>query len=208
MELHQLSGRYATNRYLWGMEVSQLHIKNMVCDRCIRAVAGLLEKYGLQAKTIQLGEVTLDGPVSSQQLEPLSKDLEAMGFALIDDRRSRLVSAVKTLLIELIHYGDLEGMRQNFSDYIAEKLHRDYHAISSLFSEMEAMTIEQFIILQKIEKVKELLAYDELSLGEIAFRMGYSSAAHLSAQFKKVTGFTPSRFKKLKDHRRRPLDGI
>lgn len=185
-----------------------LHIRNMVCDRCVKAVKGILSAEGLEAEEIQLGEVKLKKPVTSGQIPALETALRAEGFELIDDKRSRIVSQIKSILIELIHYGDLEALHQNISDYIAQKLHRDYHYLSNLFSESENMTIEQFVIFQKIEKVKELLVYDELSLSEISFKMGYSSVAHLSAQFKKITGFTPSHFKKLKDHKRRPLDKL
>ncbi|TAN10832.1 MAG: AraC family transcriptional regulator [Chitinophagaceae bacterium] len=185
-----------------------LHIKNMVCDRCIKAVKAVLSGQDIEIENIQLGEVKLRKPVAESQIPALETALRAEGFELIDDKRSRIVSQIKSMLIELIHYGDLEALHQNISGYITQKLHKDYHYLSNLFSESENMTIEQFVIFQKIEKVKELLVYDELSLSEISFKMGYSSVAHLSAQFKKITGFTPSRFKKLKDHKRRPLDKL
>lgn len=185
-----------------------LHIKNMVCDRCIKVVKAVLSGQDIEIESIQLGEVKLKRPVTEGQIPALEAALRAEGFELIDDKRSRIVSQIKSVLIELIHYGDLEALHQNISGYITQKLHKDYHYLSNLFSESENMTIEQFVIFQKIEKVKELLVYDELSLSEISFKMGYSSVAHLSAQFKKITGFTPSRFKKLKDHKRRPLDKL
>lgn len=190
------------------MDQSTLHIKNMVCHRCIKVVTEVLTAHGITPVSVKLGEVDLTEPLDAARLPSLSEALEREGFALIDDKRSRLISAIKNLLVELIHYGDLEGLRDNISTYLSARLHKDYHYLSGLFSESENLTIEQFVILQKIEKVKELLVYDELSLSEIAFKMRYSSAAHLSAQFKKITGFTPTQFKKLKDHRRRSLDQV
>lgn len=190
------------------MNDQHFHIKNMVCGRCIKVVKDVFQKQRLLVKEIQLGEVTIEGSIDKKQEEALSQSLQSEGFELIDDKRSRIVAQIKSLLIDLIHYGDLEALHENVSDYISQKLHKDYHYLSNLFSEMENLTIEQFVIYQKIEKVKELLVYDELSLSEIGFRMRYSSVAHLSAQFKKITGFTPSQFKKLKDHKRKSLDKI
>lgn len=190
------------------MDMSELHIKNMVCDRCIKVVREILDARGIRASRVRLGEVILAEPLGTDQVSALEKALEREGFELIDDKRSRLVSRIKSLLVELIHYGDLEDMRQNISSFIQERVHKDYHYLSALFSESENITIEQFVIYQKIEKVKELLVYDEMTLSEISFKMGYSSVAHLSAQFKKITGFTPTQFKRLKDHKRRPLDKL
>lgn len=186
----------------------ELHIKNMVCDRCIKSVREELEKLGLTIKEIALGKVVLQKPADAAQLEKISQVLKEEGFELLDDKRAQLVEAIKNLVIEAVHYGDLSEQKENFSGYIAQRLHRDYNYLSNLFSEAENTTIEQFIIHQKIEKVKELLVYDELSLSQIAFQMGYSSTAHLSGQFKKITGFTPTQFKQLKEHRRKPLDKI
>lgn len=183
-------------------------IKNMVCDRCIRAVQHILDHHHIKARSVKLGEVILDVPVSSEQLQALDADLQAEGFQRMEDYKGKLVTAIKNLLIRTIHYGDLSDRRENFSDLIARSLHKDYHYLSALFSEAESLTIEQFIILQKIEKVKELLVYGEKTLSDIAFDMGYSSVAHLSSQFKKVTGFTPSAFRKAKDHKRVPLDKL
>ncbi len=187
---------------------AELHIKNMVCDRCIKSVREELEKLGSTIKEITLGRVILQKPADAAQLQKISRVLQEEGFELLDDKRTQLVETIKNLVIEAVHYGDLSEQKENFSRYIARGLHRDYNYLSNLFSEVENTTIEQFIIHQKIEKVKELLVYDELSLSEIAFRMGYSSTAHLSGQFKKITGFTPSQFKQLKEHRRKPLDQI
>jgi len=190
------------------MDETTLHIKNMVCQRCVKVVKEVLDSQGITAATIRLGEVGLEVPLSTSKLPALAEALQREGFELIDDKRSRLISGIKSLLVELIHYGDLEDMQGNISDYLSGKLHKDYHYLSGLFSESENLTIEQFVIFQKIEKVKELLVYDELTLSEISFKMGYSSVAHLSAQFKKITGFTPTQFKQLKDHKRRPLDQV
>ena len=137
----------------------------------------------------------------------LVTELEAVGFYLIDDKKSRLIEQIKTLVIELVHYNS-NNLKINLSDYISEKLHHDYNYISNLFSEVEGTTIEKYFITQKIERVKELLVYDELTLNEIADQLNYSSTAHLSAQFKKVTGFTPSYFKKIKENKRKPLDEV
>lgn len=185
-----------------------LHIKNMVCERCIKAVKEILHHQKAEIEDIKLGEAHLKKPVNEKQLFAIEKALKEEGFELIDDKRSRIVSQIKSTLIELIHYGDLEELQQNISDYLVKRMHKDYHYLSNLFSDSENLTIEQFVIFQKIEKVKELLVYDELSLSEISFKMGYSSVAHLSAQFKKITGFTPTYFKKLKDHKRQSLDKI
>jgi AraC-like DNA-binding protein len=189
------------------MEGTHLRIGNMVCGRCIKVVNDVLRQHRLRG-SVELGSVELQEPLTEEGYNALKAALEAEGFRLLDDKRSRLVSRIKDVLVELIHQGDLEAMRQNISAYLSGKLHKDYHYLSSLFSESENLTIEQFVIFQKIEKVKELLIYNELSLSEISYKMGYSSVAHLSAQFKKVTGFTPTRFKQLKDHSRRPIDRI
>lgn len=190
------------------MNHQHIHIRNMVCDRCIKSVSHLLSAVGLSAEDIRLGEVVLSQPANNEQLKRLKAALEAEGFELLDDNRSREIAGIKNLLVELIHYGDLEGLNQNISDYIAVKMHKEYSHLSALFSASENVTIEQFVIFQKIEKVKELLVYNEFSLKEIAYKMGYSSVAHLSSQFKKITGFTTTQFKKLKDHKRIALDKI
>lgn len=186
----------------------ELSIKNMVCGRCIKTVANILKNAGLDVQSVQLGKAVMSDGISKEQLDAIRHQLAAEGFELLDDRRSKLVEQIKNEIIRLVHYGELDEMKQNLSDYLGGKLHRDYHYLSNLFSSVESTTIEQYFILQKIEKAKELLVYDELSLSQIAFRLGYSSVAHLSAQFKKVTGFTPSRFKKLKGHPRRHLDHL
>ena len=186
----------------------ELHIKNMVCGRCIKVVRETLESKGLVLKEVLLGKVILSQPIKKIERESINKALQKEGFELIDDQKSLMIEQIKNLVISVVHYQDLSEWRENFSTFLSGKLFKEYHYLSQLFSETENITIEQFIILQKIEKVKELLVYDELSISEISFRMGYSSVSHLSGQFKKVTGFTPREFKRLKDHKRNPLDHL
>lgn len=186
----------------------KLYIKNMVCHRCRLVVSAELEKLDLKPLSVELGEVVLqEKELTDQQQAALKKALEDVGFELIDDRKSRLIEKVKKLIIHWVHYAD-EPPRQKYSDLIAAEVHYDYPYISRLFTEVEGITIEQYIMQQKIEKVKEHLVYDELSLSQIAFEMGYSSTAHLSGQFKKLTGMTPSQFKNLQHKNRKPLDQV
>ncbi|MDR1504110.1 MAG: AraC family transcriptional regulator [Prevotella sp.] len=187
------------------MEV--LYIKNMVCNRCIMVVESELEKLDIQTLSVELGEVRLNKKLTTEQKNKLSERLESLGFSLIDDKKGRLIEQVKNLIIELVHYNN-NNLKINLSDYISGKLHHDYNYISNLFSEVEGTTIEKYFIAQKIEKVKELLVYDELTLNEIAFNLNYSSVAHLSAQFKKVTGLTPSHFRQIRTNKRKPLDEV
>jgi AraC family transcriptional regulator len=187
------------------MEIS---IKNMVCDRCIRSVENIFKSAGVAIKETILGKVTTTEPVSPEKIQSLRTALETEGFEVIDDQRVKLVENIKKLIIGLVHYTDLNEMKQNLSGYLGAQLHKDYTYLSNLFSSIENTTIEQYFIQQKIEKVKEWLVYDELTLSEIAFKLNYSSVAHLSTQFKKITGFTPSQFKKLKEHNRKKLDGL
>jgi len=180
----------------------------MVCDRCRLVVKHELEKMGLHPVHIALGEVELaEQKIPAQELKQLALALKQAGFELIDDKKSRIIEKIKTTAIKLVHYTD-DKPREKQSELIARELHHDYAYLSKLFSEVEGITIEQYIINQKIEKVKEYIVYDELSLSEIADRMGYSSVAHLSAQFKKITGLTPSHFKTIGPHHRMPLDAI
>lgn len=185
-----------------------LYIKNMVCNRCKLMVKHELERLHLHPISVELGEVRLEEEkLSPEQTRQLQENVQKLGFELIDDRKSRVIEKIKNVVIELVHYSNQQPNVNN-SHYLSEKLHQDYSSLSKLFSEVEGITIEQYIIRQKIERVKELLVYDELSLSEIAERMGYSSAAHLSAQFKKVTGLTPSFYKSMPAHNRKPLDEI
>lgn len=196
------------NRIAGGSFTETLYIKNMVCDRCIRTVKEEMEELGLDVRSIQLGEAV----VASTKKPDLAKIREALvlnGFELIDDRRVKIIERIKTLIISMIHHTDQEKpIHQKYSTAIARELGYDYRYLSSLFSSIENMTIEKFIILQRIERVKELIVYDELTLSEIAYRTGYSSVQHLSSQFKKTTGFTPSYFKTIKENKRRPLDRL
>jgi AraC-like DNA-binding protein len=184
----------------------QLYVRNMVCHRCKLVVKGELEKLGLHPLHVHLGEVVLEEKtITTEQRAALDTALQAVGFELIDDRRSRLIAQIKTFLIESVHSGDRPAPGR-LSERLSRHLHHDYSYLSNLFSEVEGITIEHFLMSQKIEKVKELMLYDELSLTQIAFELDYSSPAHLSAQFKKLTGMTPSRFRELGAASRRPLD--
>ena len=180
----------------------------MVCDRCIRAVRGIFERGGVELVSVELGKVQTKQEIRADLIAQIRTALADEGFEWLDDRKVRLVAEMKALIIQLVQQGELDEMKENLSTYLSSRLHRDYTQLSQLFSQIENTTVEQFFILQKIEKVKEWLVYDEYTLSEIAFRLGYSSVAHLSAQFKKVTGFTPSAFRQLKDHHRKPLDKI
>lgn len=182
-------------------------IKNMVCDRCIMVVKSELEQLGLRPLSVELGVVELDRELPEPDKVLLNDRFLKLGFELIDDKKGRLVERIKTLVIEFVHYP--EGKQHvNFSDYLTQHIPLEYNYLSNLFSEMEGTTIEKFHIAQKIERVKELLAYDELSLSEIAHQMDYSSVAYLSAQFKKVVGVTPSHFKGIKTAKRKALDQL
>ncbi|TDH27079.1 AraC family transcriptional regulator [Segetibacter sp. 3557_3] len=180
----------------------------MVCHRCKMVVRSELEKLNLHPVDIALGEVVIEEKeLDKAQQHDLSVALRAVGFELIDDRRSLIIEQIKTFVIDTIHYKD-EQPKKNFSELISQHLHHDYSYLSNLFSEVEGITIEQYIINQRIEKVKELLVYDELSLSRIAVDLGYSSTAHLSNQFKKLTGLTPSQFKQRGLQSRKSLDEI
>jgi AraC-like DNA-binding protein len=187
--------------------MSKIFIKNMVCNRCIMVVQQEVEKLGLNVRSIKLGEVTLDSELPEEQKATLQKALTDLGFELIDNRKSRIIEKIKTIIIDLVHYQN-NNLSTNLSDLLSSELHHDYSYLSNLFSEVEGTTIEKYFIAQKIEKVKELLVYDELSLSEIAFRLNYSSVAYLSNQFKKVTGLTPGHFKQIREDKRKPLDKV
>ncbi len=186
----------------------QLYIKNMVCHRCKTAVKAELEKLQLHPVNIVLGEVAIEEKhLSKEQTNQLAAGLKAIGFELMDDRKSKLIEQIKTFIIDSVHYKD-EQPAKNYSELISQHLHHDYSYLSNLFSEVEGITIEQYIINQKIEKVKELLMYNELSLSQIALQLGYSSTAHLSTQFKKLTGLTASKFKQMGLQSRKSLDDV
>ncbi|MCU7494381.1 MAG: helix-turn-helix transcriptional regulator [Ignavibacteria bacterium] len=178
----------------------------MVCNRCIKVVKEELEKLGLEVLEIELGEVRVRA--DNFPYDEIRKVLEENGFELIEDKKAALINRVKSLIISLIYNDRLETIGMNISDFLEEKLNTDYQHLSTLFSSVENITIEHFVILQKLERAKELLKYNELTLSEIAYRLGYSSVQHLSSQFKKVTGLTASEFKALTDSRRKPIDKL
>lgn len=185
----------------------RLYIKYMVSLRCKLVVKAELEKLGYTHPQVDLGMVETFEPISQCDRELLKISLAKSGLELLDDKRSILVEKIKNVIIELIHYTD-ELPKVNYSDYISEKLGYDYTYLANTFSEVKGTTIQHFIIMHKIERVKELILYDELSLSEIAFKLHYSSAAHLSNQFKKVTGLTPTFFKHLKKKRNQNLENL
>ncbi|WP_461532157.1 helix-turn-helix domain-containing protein [Sinomicrobium sp.] len=186
----------------------KLYIKNMVCDRCNMVVRSELEKLGVIPESVVLGVVQLTTPITAEQKLQIEAVLSPYGFSLIDDKKSRLIERIKTLVVSLVQEKDSTEARVNLSDYLKEQLRHDYTYLSNLFTQVEGTTIERYYIALKIEKVKELLVYDELSLSEIAFRLHYSSVAHLSRQFKKSTGLTPSHFRKVGERRRKSLDSL
>ncbi|MDR6782506.1 AraC family transcriptional regulator [Pedobacter africanus] len=185
-----------------------LYVKNMVCDRCIMIVRQQLENFGFKVDEISLGKIAVEPSPDANQLQSIGDALGNLGFELIDKEKDQLVEQIKTQIINLIHYSDLNGIHQSLTQLIADRLNKDYAYLSRQFSETEGITIEKYIIQQKIEKVKELLEYGELNLNEIAFKMDYSSSAHLSAQFKLVTGLTPSKYKAATLNDRKPLDKL
>ncbi|MET0637691.1 MAG: helix-turn-helix domain-containing protein [Chitinophagaceae bacterium] len=186
----------------------EINIKNMVCPRCVSSVESIFRSEGIAVKEIILGRVVTEEELEPAQVGAVREALAEQGFEWLDDPKTRLVEEIRRSIIELVQSGELDGKDFTLSAYLARKLHRDYHSLSLLFSSIESTTIEQFFILQKIEKIKEWLVYNEDTLSEMAFRMGYSSVAHLSAQFKRITGFTPTEFRRQKGHLRRPIDGI
>jgi len=179
----------------------------MVSARCKLAVKEELRKLGLHFIVVELGEVEIMETISTEQREKLKAGLLDSGLELMDDRRSVLIEKIKNVIVEMVHHTD-EVIKVNFSHYLSEKLNHDYTYLANLFSEVQGTTIEQFIIAHKIERIKELIIYGELNITEIAWKMNYSSIAHLSNQFKKMTGLSPSHFKKLKDKRRSPIEEI
>ena len=189
------------------MQKTQLRIKNMVCDRCKMAVEQVLKDVGLTPERIDLGEVWVSDVPTEAQLAQLKTRLEALGFELLDDQRQQMIERMKTAIIALVHHH--QGNKTlNLSVYLSQLLHRDYSALSKLFSEVTGLTIERYFIMQRIERVKELIRYDELTLTEIAYQMNYSSVAHLSSQFRSVTGLTPTQFRFMKTAQRANLDEV
>lgn len=185
----------------------ELFIRNMVCSRCITAVQNAFENAGLVPLYVRLGEVVLKEKPTKEKLENLQESLNKLGFEIIDNRKSKLIEQVKNIIVQMIHHdNDIPDI--NLSVHLSQKLHVEYNYLSNIFSEVEGITIEKYLIAQKIEKIKELLMYDEHSLAEIADRLGYSSAAYLSGQFKKETGLAPSFYKGLKENRRRNIEDL
>jgi len=177
----------------------------MVCPRCVETVNSIFQELEIPIKAIQLGEVETAAVIDEAKKKALDERLRTRGFELLQDQKAKLIGQIKSIIIEQVHHSE-ETLKTNFSTLLADKLHLEYSALSRLFSSVEGITIERFILKQKAEKVKELLFYNESTLSEIAFHMGYSSVAHLSAQFKKETRMTPSFFKKLKKPGHRSLD--
>ncbi len=185
----------------------KLFIKYMVSLRCKMVVKEELKKMGLHYVIVELGEVEIMETLSAEQRTQLKELLLTSGLELMDDKKAVLIEKVKNIIIEMIHYSD-ELPNTNFSDFLSEKLNFDYTYLSNMFSEVNGITIRQFIINHKVERIKELIIYEELNMTEIAWKMKYSSVAHMSNQFKKITGLTPSHFKQLKDKRRSPIENI
>ncbi|HYC27660.1 MAG TPA: AraC family transcriptional regulator [Chitinophagaceae bacterium] len=184
----------------------ELFVKNMVCDRCIMMVKRKLEALGIDYSDVELGEISLRHEISQEKISALRHELNTLGFELLDDRKSSIVSQIKTAIVKFVHSDEEKNIK--ISALLAEKSGMDYNYLSAIFSAVEGITIEKYVILQRVERVKELLAYDELTVNEIADRLGYSSVQHLSQQFKKTTGLTPSQFKRSSDLARKPLDEI
>ena len=180
----------------------------MVRNSCKMAVKEELKKLGLHFIVVDLGEVEIMEEISAEQREQLKTALFNTGLELMDDKRAMLIEKIKNAIIEMVHHTDGEIIKTNFSEYLSKKLDHDYTYLANLFSEVQGTTIAQFIIAHKIERIKELIIYDELSISEIAWKMNYSSVAHLSNQFKKMTGLSPSHFKQLKEKRRSPIEEI
>ena len=179
----------------------------MVCSRCKMAVKAELEKAGLHPTKIELGEIEISDEPDPDDIHRLNKELKKMGFEIIDNRKSRLIEQIKNIIISFVHHSE-ENIEDNLSRVLSEKLHYEYNYLSNLFSEIEGTTIEKYFIAQRMERVKELLMYDELSLYEIADKLGYSSVSYLSNQFKKQTGLTPTFYKTVKDHKRKNIEEL
>ena len=187
--------------------MNKIYVKNMVCNRCIMVVENELKELGFTLNSVELGEVEFKNTLSETEKAKIANHFEKFGFEILDDATSRLIQKIKLVLIDLVQNKN-NDINLNLSDYLKSNLSQDYSKLSNLFSEIEGISIEKYFINLKIEKVKELIVYDELSLSEIADLLHYSSSAHLSNQFKKVTGFTPSYFKKMKGNKRTQLDKL
>lgn len=186
----------------------ELFVKNMVCNRCIMVVKQQLTALGIDYTGVELGHIKLNNPATAEQVSALKQELNTVGFELVEDRKTSLVTQVKSAIIQYVHSDDDEAANKKLSVLLAEKLVVDYNYLSALFSSAVGITIEKYVILQRIERAKELLAYNELTLNEISYKLGYSSVQHLSQQFKKVTGVTPSQYKESARSGRKPLDEV
>ena len=184
-----------------------IYIKYMVSDRCKMAVKETLKKLGIHVIQVELGVVEILDELPENTILQLKNALLSLGFELIEDRRAILIERIKNTIIEMVHHSD-DMLKVNFSDYLSEKMNYDYTYLANIFSEVQGTSIEHFIITHKVERIKEFIIYDELSITEIAYKMNYSSLAHLSGQFKRITGLTPSYFRKLKLKRLEPIENI
>jgi AraC family transcriptional regulator len=198
---------FSTSTSLSLTVTKKIYLKNMVCNRCILVVDQAFNATGIKPLKVNLGEVEIPNDTSEIKLRKVGEILETLGFELLDDSRKMLIEKIKSSLIKKVQSGEIEE-HFKISDFLTNTLHKEYTSLSRLFSEVEGITIEHFFILQKIEKVKEWLAYGEQNLSEISYRLGYSNLAHLSAQFKKITGLTTSHFKKIGALHRQPLDKV
>ena len=187
--------------------IMNLYIKYMVSDRCKMAVKEILKKLGIHVIQVELGVVEILNELPDNTILQLKNALLLLGFELIEDRRAILIERIKNTVIEMVHHSD-DMLKVNFSDYLSEKMNYDYTYLANIFSEVQGTSIEHFIITHKVERIKEFIIYDELSITEIAYKMNYSSLAHLSSQFKRITGLTPSYFRKLKLKRLEPIENI
>lgn len=186
-----------------------LFVKNMVCNRCIMAVRNTMDSIGLKYLNVNLGEIEIDeSSVTENKLAVLQTKLNEIGFEIIDDKKARIIEQIKKIIIQEIHHSNNIELKLNWSVFLSDKLNYEYNYLSSLFSSVEGITIEHYIIKQKVEKVKELIVYDELNISEIAYKLAYSSVAHLSSQFKKITGLSPSEFKKSHIKTRNTIDKL
>jgi AraC-like DNA-binding protein len=185
----------------------RIFIQNMVSLRCKMMVKSELDKLGILFSLVELGEVEIFGELTAEMHGQLKSALHSSGLELMDDKKAILIEKIKNVVVEMVHYSD-EWPQVNFSDFLSDKLGLDYTTMANTFSQIKGITIEHYIILHKIEKVKELLIYDDLSIKEIAYRLNYSGSAHLSNQFKKVTGLTPTFFKNMKNYRRTTLENV
>lgn len=186
----------------------KVFIKNMVCDRCIRTVNNIFNKNNFSVKNVELGEIEIEEKTLGERGEVVEKELEMEGFEIINEKNAKIIEGIKNVIINLVHYNKSTDKDLKYSQIFEQKLLKEYSFLSRIFSETEGVTIENYIIRQRIERVKELLLYNEKTLSEIAYEMNYSSVAHLSSQFKKITGLTPSHFKNIQGQKRQNLDKV